>query len=292
MTAALTLAAAAKINLTLHITGRRDDGYHELDSLIGFTTVTDTLTLTPADDIRLHITGSEALGVEPDARNLAVRAARYIQTHLGVTSGVDIKLEKNIPVAAGLGGGSADAAAVISGCMTLWGAPNSNPISDQTLAIELGADVPVCRYGHAARVTGIGDCVESLPQWPQASLVLANPRISLSTADVFKAFDGPIHTADEARFEGKDFAALVAYLADRENSLTAPARIITPIIGDVLDQLGALPGCRLARMSGSGPTCFGLFETEDEANAGQENLRHSQQGWWVEATPLVSRTTP
>ncbi|MDG2243236.1 MAG: 4-(cytidine 5'-diphospho)-2-C-methyl-D-erythritol kinase [Rhodospirillaceae bacterium] len=290
MTAALTLAAAAKINLTLHITGRRDDGYHELDSLIGFTTVTDTLTLRPADDICLHITGPESHGMKPDESNLAVRAARHMQTHLGVTTGVNIELEKNIPVAAGLGGGSADAAAVILGCTTLWGASNSGPISDQTLALHLGADVPMCRHGQAARIRGIGERVETLPPWPKAWLVLANPRISLATADVFNAFDGPIHTTTEVWSEGEAFEALTTYLTKRENSLTAPARAIAPVIGDVLNKLNSLPGCQLARMSGSGPTCFGLFETADEAKAGRENLRQSQPSWWVETTPLVSKT--
>ncbi|NKB44824.1 MAG: 4-(cytidine 5'-diphospho)-2-C-methyl-D-erythritol kinase, partial [Alphaproteobacteria bacterium] len=181
MTAALTLAAAAKINLTLHVTGRRDDGYHDLESLIGFTDIADVLTFKSADTINLRVTGPEAEGVEPDERNLVVRAAHLMQKHLDVSTGIDIELVKNIPVAAGLGGGSADAAAAVSGCMALWGSQTSQPISDQTLASDLGADVPVCRYGRAAQISGIGESFAPALHWPPAWLVLANPRIPVST---------------------------------------------------------------------------------------------------------------
>ena len=287
MTAALTLAAAAKINLTLHLTGRRDDGYHDLDSLIGFTDVVDTLTFRAAETINLQITGSEAEGLEASEDNLVIRAARLMQNHLGVSAGMDIELEKNIPVAAGLGGGSADAAATIAGCMTLWGSSNSNPVSDQSLASDLGADVPICRYGRAARVRGIGETITPASHWPAAWLVLANPRLPLSTADVFKAFDGTFTTRDDVAFDGNDYASFAVYLAERENSLTASALAIAPVIGDVIDGLSALPGCTLARMSGSGPTCFGLFATQEGAESGRQDLSQSHPEWWVKASPLV-----
>ncbi|MBT5239069.1 MAG: 4-(cytidine 5'-diphospho)-2-C-methyl-D-erythritol kinase [Rhodospirillaceae bacterium] len=287
MTAALTLAAAAKINLTLHITGRRDDGYHNLDSLIGFTDVADVLTFRAADTTTLRVTGAEAAGIDAADDNLVVRAARLMQTHLGVSAGMDIELEKNIPVAAGLGGGSADAAATVAGCMALWGSSTSDLISDQTLASDLGADVPVCRYGRAARISGIGETITPTPNWPTAWLVLANPRIPLSTADVFRAFDGKFAAAGDTTFDGADYSSFTAYIAERENCLTSTALAIAPIIGDVLDGLGALSGCSLARMSGSGPTCFGLFGTKEEADVGQQDLSQTHPDWWVRASPLV-----
>ena len=287
MTAALTLAAAAKINLTLHITGQRDDGYHDLDSLIGFTDVSDVLTIKMADSMRLRVKGPESGGVETGDDNLVVRAARLMQNHLGVSTGLDIELEKYIPVAAGLGGGSADAAATVAGCMTLWGSSTSDSISDHTLASDLGADVPICRYGRAARVRGIGEAITPAVNWPAAWLVLVNPRIPVSTADVFKAFDGEFTAPDETAFEGSSYTMFTAYLAERENSLTESAQAIAPVIGNVLDGIASLPGCSLARMSGSGPTCFGLFETMDAANQGRQALSQSHPNWWIKASPLV-----
>lgn len=286
MPAALTLAAAAKINLTLHVVGRRADGYHELDSLIGFTDVTDVLTLRDAAEIRLTVSGPESETIECGDRNLVVQAARLVQSHLGISNGVDMTLEKKIPVAAGLGGGSADAAAAVSGCLALWGTSESDILSDGVLASKLGADVPICRYGRAAQISGIGETITPALNWPAAWLVLVNPRVPLSTASVFSHFDGPFGSAGSQDFKGRDYTAFITFLAGLENSLTAPAMGLAPIIQDVLGEISALPKCDLARMSGSGPTCFGLFESSESAQAASQALASNRPEWWVRPSAL------
>lgn len=288
MTDALILTAAAKVNLTLHITGRRQDGFHILDSLIGFTGVTDTLSFVPADDITLSVSGPEAAGVETDARNLVVRAAKLTQSHTGTMLGAAISLEKNIPVAAGLGGGSADAAAAIAGCLGLWGLEDTPAISNDIIAAELGADVPVCRFGKPARVGGIGESITVLLGWPHAWLVLVNPRIPLSTADVFKAYDGSFRTPDQGSVSGGGFADFIAFLSARGNDLTDAACLAAPVVTEVLQELTALPECALARMSGSGPTCFGLFETKSAASSAAHLMTQNRPDWWSQASPLLT----
>jgi len=286
MTAVLRLSAAAKINLSLHITGRRSDGYHYLDSLIGFTDVCDQLTVTPADDITLSVVGPNGSAIEADDSNLVIRAARLVQKHLGVTSGAAFTLEKNTPVAAGLGGGSADAAAAVAACLALWGTPNSKPITDQILADELGADVPVCRYGRAAHISGIGETIVPALNWPEVWMVLVNPRIALSTKDVFHAFDGEFDVERDRTFKGRSFNEFIKFLSTQKNSLTTPACLIAPQIKSVLEALEQMNGSALARMSGSGPTCFGLFETQDLAEAAARDLGQHHTAWWVKSTPL------
>lgn len=286
MTKALTLNATAKVNLTLHLTGRRADGFHILDSLIGFTGITDKLSFAPAHEIRLSISGPEAAGVEPNDHNLVVRAAKLIQSHTGTTQGAAITLEKNIPVAAGLGGGSADAAATIAGCLKLWGQKNTPQIGDDVLAAKLGADVPVCRYGKPAKVGGIGETIVPAGVWPSTWLVLVNPRVPLSTADVFKAYDGHFRTPTQDSFSGGLFPDFIEFLSRQGNDLTDAACAAAPIVLEVLRDLTDLPDCALARMSGSGPTCFGLFETQDEAERTARLLTQNRQKWWVCATPL------
>ena len=286
MTAALTLAAAAKINLSLHVVGRRKDGYHKLESLIGFTDVTDVLTLREAAEIKLTVVGPESGTIACDDRNLVVQAARLVQSHLGVSNGVDMTLEKNIPVAAGLGGGSADAAATVSGCLELWSTSDNEMLSDVTLASALGADVPICRYGRAAQVSGIGETITSATNWSAVWLVLVNPRVPLSTTSVFAHFDGPFGSTGRQDFKGSDYAEFITFLAGLENSLTAAAIDLAPVIQDVLGEIGALPKCALARMSGSGPTCFGLFGSPESAQAASQTLASARPEWWVRPSAL------
>lgn len=286
MTVILRLSAAAKVNLSLHITGRRSDGYHYLDSLIGFTNVCDLLTVSRSDDITLKVTGPNGSAIEADDRNLVVRAAKLVQKHFGISSGAAFTLEKNTPVAAGMGGGSADAAAAVTACLALWGTPDSKPITDQILADELGADVPVCRYGRAAHISGIGETITPALNWPDAWLVLVNPNITLSTKEVFSAFDGEFDLACDRTFKGRSFDEFVGFLFAQQNSLTTPACLIAPQIKSVLEALEKVSGCALARMSGSGPTCFGLFETQDLAETAAGELGRHQTEWWVKSTPL------
>lgn len=286
MTDAFTLTAAAKINLTLHITGRRDDGYHILDSLIGFTGVTDELSFAPANTLTFRMTGPEAGTIETDDQNLVVKAARLAQTHTGVTQGALITLNKNIPAAAGLGGGSADAATTVEGCLKLWNQSSPKTLSDAVLASDLGADVPVCRFGQPAHVGGIGERIAAATGWPLCWVVLVNPRVPLSTADVFKAYDGRFRESDAPPFAGGSFSDFADYLNDQGNDLTEAACKAAPVVKDVLQDLSTLEGCGLSRMSGSGPTCFALFESESRAATAAQTLTQRRPEWWIRATPL------
>jgi 4-diphosphocytidyl-2-C-methyl-D-erythritol kinase len=289
----VTVAAAAKVNLALHIVGRRDDGFHLLESLIGFTEIADHITLTASDDISLDVSGPEQKALTDSNDNLIIRAARLVKDHVNGTGGAHFALEKHIPVAAGLGGGSADAAATVQGCETLWNITSTVPIGDATLAAGLGADVPVCRFGRAAWVWGIGERVTPAPSWPDLWMVLVNPRIPVPTAKVFQAFSGQLKKPEIQSGAGPTWSPsvddFIEFLASRENSLTDAALSIAPVIAEVLAVISAAPECLLARMSGSGPTCFGLFASESEAQTAAKALAGGKPAWWVRATRLVSR---
>ncbi len=294
MTVSVTVDAPAKINLALHVTGRRDDGFHLLDSLVGFAGICDRVTVSPADDITLTVTGPEADNVPTTDDNLAVQAAQFIRTLLNINTGVNIVLDKHIPVSAGLGGGSADAAAVLKACRRLWDKPLNNSIDDVALANVLGADVPVCHFGRAARVTGIGETVAAVTAWPNAWMVLVNPRVPLSTAQVFDAFSEPADEQQTESFIASGWGASAEDFADRlkqsQNSLTDTAKSLAPVIGEVLTALEAAPNCLLTRMSGSGPTCFSLFDTEAYAQAAAATLSAEESSWWVRSTQLLAET--
>jgi 4-diphosphocytidyl-2-C-methyl-D-erythritol kinase len=278
--------APAKINLDLCITGRRPDGYHELDSLVVFGPPADRLILEPADRLTLELGGSfaRALAALPD--NLVLRAARRLADHATRLPKVRIRLAKNLPVAAGLGGGSADAAATLRGLNRLWrlglGVADLEP-----LARELGADVPVCLGMRPARMRGIGERLEPVTGLPPLRLLLVNPGRALATAAVFGGLGGLPAPVPEHGPPPRDFRALVAWLRARANHLEPPARRLEPAIDAVLTALAAQPGCELARMSGSGATCFGLFAAQAELEAAAGRLRRAQPGWWV-APSLVA----
>ena len=274
--------APAKVNLDLRITGRRPDGYHELDSLVVFTGWADQLTFTRHRRLTLELSGPFATALDDAAGNLVLRAARRLAEHAGCLPHVRIALDKRIPVAAGLGGGSADAAATLRGLSRLW----QLELRDADLlplALELGADVPVCLRSGPARMRGIGERIEPI-ELPVFELVLANPNQAVSTAQVFTGL-GAIATAsgpEEPVPTGR--ADLLAWLRARGNDLEAPARRIAPVIGEVLATLGAQPGCRLARMSGSGATCFGVFDDEQAAARAARAMRQARPSWWVIST--------
>ena len=286
---ALNVPAAAKINLYLHITGQRPDGYHFLDSLVAFAGVHDTVTLSPAPDLTLslELDGPYAGDLPEVGGNLALQAAEWLRQAAGCDAGAAIRLEKKLPVASGIGGGSADAAAVLGGMVRLWGL-DAAEINLPDIALDLGADVPVSLFGEAAFVGGIGEEIVRAPALPPAWLVLVNPGVALSTPAVFEARDGLFSKPGRFDDSPATAAVLAEFLARTGNDLTAAAIGIEPVIGDVLKALEAAEEVLLARMSGSGATCFGLFaETAAAARAAAE-ISRAQPGWWVRATPLLA----
>lgn len=269
--------APAKINLHLHVVGRRTDGYHLLDSLVVFAGIGDRLTVSPSGRLTLSVTGPFASGLEAEADNLVLRAAQALAARAGIPATGALVLEKNLPVASGIGGGSADAAATLRLLCRFW---QLEPTVFGSLAASLGADVPVCLASRPALMSGIGEVLAPAPALPDAGIVLVNPGVAVSTPAVFRARTGPF--SDPAGFPEsgwRDAGALVAALQATRNDLEPPARQLAPAIGDALDTLAAIPGCLLARMSGSGATCFGLFPSTRAARAAaQATIR---DGWWV-----------
>lgn len=271
--------APAKVNLTLHVTGQRADGYHLLDSLVVFADVGDRITALPADNLSLTIDGPRAAGLAADADNLVLRAAQMMGGR-----GAALRLTKHLPVSSGIGGGSADAAATLRALARLWQVPLPRP---EAIAI-LGADVPVCLLGQSCRMSGVGEHLEPLAALPPVWLVLANPGVPLSTPSVFAALTerrGAPMPASLPRFAST--ADLAGFLSLQRNDLEAAARGLAPVIGSVLQALAAQEGCLLARMSGSGATCFGLFASATAANAAACAVGQAQAGWWVAAAKVL-----
>lgn len=256
--------APAKINLCLHVTGRRADGYHLLDTLVAFCTVGDVLTLREGP-LSLNLTGPEAEGLRAEPDNLILRAARLMGAQAAIT------LDKRLPVSSGIGGGSADAAAALRGLHALTG--TSLPTGTE----QLGADVPMCLSSTPARVRGIGERVEPM-RLPPLHLVLVNPRVPVATPDVFRALSRRENPPLPPLTDWPDATALIDWLGGTRNDLEPPALKVAPVITEVL---AALSGARFARMSGSGATCFGLFDTAEEADAAAGEIRKARPNWWV-----------
>ena len=262
--------APAKVNLYLHVTGRRPDGYHLLDSLAVFPAVGDWLWATPASALSLEVAGAFGAALAGEADNLVLRAARA----LGGSAGARIVLEKHLPGAAGMGGGSADAAAALRLLCRLWGLPAPAP----SVGVALGADVAVCIGSQPARMGGVGEVLTPAPELPAAGMVLVNPGVSLATQDVFRARACGFSAPAELPAGWPDAAAMAGDLAALRNDLEPPAIALRPVIGSVLAALSAAPGCLLARMSGSGATCFGLFPDAAAAEVAARAL--ARPGWW------------
>ncbi len=268
--------AFAKINLDLRVCGRRADGYHDLDSLVVFAETGDLLTFEPSDGLSLLIEGPFREGLPDDDRNLVVRAASALARMVGREPDVQITLEKILPVASGLGGGSADAAATLRGLCKLWGLPLD--LADLApLARSLGADVPVCLGSTSARIQGIGDHLTSMPSPSGLSIVLVNPGIAVSTPDVFRELTVHSGARDPASLD----CSHPPQFLDGVNDLEMPAIRIAPVIGAVLDALRNQSGCVFARMSGSGATCIGQFDDVAKREHAVRVLSMSHPGWWV-----------
>jgi 4-diphosphocytidyl-2-C-methyl-D-erythritol kinase len=273
--------APAKINLFLHVGDKRADGFHALQSLVAFTEAGDDLTFAPAERLTLAIDGPFGAGLSAGEDNLIVRAAKALGP-----GGAAIALTKNLPVASGIGGGSADCAATLRGLNALWGLGRDTAML-QGIGAGLGSDVPVCITSAPQWMEGRGEILTELPALPDIAIVLVNPGVGVPTGKVFAALkqrrgvDLPL----PPKFAGA--ADLIAYLKGTSNDLEAPARVIAPVIGDVLDFVAG-EGALLSRMSGSGATCFGLFENGTDAARVAAAIRAAHPDWWAVASRLAA----
>jgi 4-diphosphocytidyl-2-C-methyl-D-erythritol kinase len=285
--APLVETAPAKINLTLRVLGRRKDGYHELESLVVFADLADTLTLQPGGTAALDVCGPFAAASGPVADNLVLKALAALRQRVDGLQAGRFLLEKRIPVAAGIGGGSADAAAALRLLARVNGIAPDNPRL-ATAALMVGADVPVCLEARPRIMRGLGERLSAPLDLPSLPAVLVNPGVPLATRAVFAKFvrapGGPDSLGDVPR----GFDALIEFLHRHGNDLTDAAIACVPAIADVLDALRVLPGVRLARMSGSGPTCFALFGSRDEASAAAQRLTAAHKDWWIAPANLAN----
>lgn len=286
--ARLSVVAPAKLNLFLHVGDKRPDGYHALQSLVAFAESGDVLQLEEASELTLAVSGPFAAQIPRGDGNLALKAARALSEEFSKRPrGASIVLEKNLPVAAGLGGGSSDAAAVLRGLNVLWslGRPEDELIE---LARTLGSDVPACVLARTCWMEGRGEHVFATPQLPPLEMVLVNPGVLLPTAGVFASLNARTGTsAMEPPGRIERLWDLVAYLEDSGNDLEAPATLIQPVIDEVLEALHHEPACVFAQMSGSGATCFGLFDGREYAHGAAERIALDHPGWWVRATRIA-----
>lgn len=276
--------APAKINLALHVTGRRPDGYHELDSVVTFANLVDDVHVFPARQDRLTLAGPYA-GALGSGTNLVETARDRLRALIvergGTAPAVEIRLAKNLPVASGIGGGSADAAAALRGLTRLWEATVSK--ADLAgLAETLGADVPMCLVSRPVAARGIGEVLEPLVPFPSFDMVLVNPGEAVATPAVFAALEKRENSPPTYPAAWGTAREAAAHLAAMRNDLEAPARKIAPAIGDVLDEIAAT-GPWLARMSGSGATCFGLYEGAEPARQAAAAISARHPGWYVRA---------
>jgi 4-diphosphocytidyl-2-C-methyl-D-erythritol kinase len=272
-------AAPAKLNLNLQIVGRRADGFHLLDSLVAFSDIGDVLTVEAGEDVSLVIDGPFAHGLSAGSDNLVLRAAMALKEASGTKAGAALRLTKHLPVASGIGGGSADAAAALRAVSRLW--QLDLPLA--AMAARLGADVPACLASQTCWMAGIGEVLEPCAVLPDAGLVLANPGIGLATPSVFKRRGGPFTAARRFGIP-TTVAEFARELGRASNDLAAAAQELVPEIQILLGHLGALPGVRLTRMSGSGATCFALFDSREAALRAAKALElQVPAGWWVAA---------
>ncbi|MYA86876.1 MAG: 4-(cytidine 5'-diphospho)-2-C-methyl-D-erythritol kinase [Boseongicola sp. SB0662_bin_57] len=275
---AVEVAAPAKVNLTLHVTGQRKDGYHLIDSLVAFAPVHDRLVIKSGPSLELAVTGAESAMVPSGMKNLALRAAALVQD----SAGSSVLLEKRLPVAAGVGGGSADAAAVLRG---LAAHREDLPAIART-ALALGADVPMCLACRPCRVGGIGEEITFVDLSPIPAL-LVNPRTPVSTAKVFAGMarrDNPLMSGSLP--SARDVPGVIEWLSAQRNDLEPVALKEAPVIADVLELLRTSPGCGLARVSGSGATCFGLFDDDRLAREAEARIAELHPDWWLASGQL------
>ncbi len=282
-------AAPAKINLALHVTGQRPDGFHDLESLVAFAEIGDDLDAFPADEDSLVLAGPFASALSPGQSNLVLKAVSAFRRAWpdAVPHGLELRLAKNLPVASGIGGGSADAAAALR----LMNALSAAPASDgelAELAVSLGADVPVCLFSRPCLVHGIGEVVQPLAEFPQAHIVLVNPLVAVATAEIFRHLHQRQNPPLPPLPDQLSHAAMLGlWMKETRNDLQSAAIAVVPQIGALIEELQGLQGCVAARMSGSGATVFGLFGSGALAHQAAQDLRKNFPDYWVAAAPLV-----
>ncbi len=282
----VSVQAPAKVNLYLHVTGRRPDGYHLLDSLFVFTTDGDVVSVRDSETLSLKLTGEYAGVLSLTQDNIVLKAAKALADMAGVRPKAEITLEKNLPVASGIGGGSTDAAATLKALIRLW---NLNVPEEKLyeIALKLGADVPSCLASKAVQVSGIGDVLTPAPALPELFVLLVNPNKPVSTPAVFKTRAPVFSKANPFTQDIPDFDCFIKELEARHNDLCDAACRLEPSVRFVLDALSADPLCRLAAMSGSGGTCFGLFPCSGDAALCRERIRAVHPEWWFLNTRAV-----
>ena len=269
--------ARAKVNLALHITGRRGDGYHLLDSLVVFPEIGDRIEVEAASGLSLTIDGPFAQDLGTGEDNLVLKAAELIRP---VGKGAAVHLTKSLPIASGIGGGSADAAATLRALSRLW-----DVSLDQADVLALGADVPVCLASEPSRMQGIGEDISRISELPEFWIVLVNPGAKVSTPAVFKGLSS-VDNAPLRDLPNPDLPGLIAWLSDQRNDMEAAAISIEPQVGEVLERLNGIDDCAIARMSGSGATCFGIFKTAEAALKARAELANVHPMWWCAAAPV------
>lgn len=273
--------APAKVNLSLHLRGRRADGYHWLESLAVFPAISDRLSVAPGKGLTLQINGPFGAGLTLEPDNLVMRAGRALAAAHGLAPDAALRLEKHLPVASGIGGGSSDAAAALRLLARQW-----RVAIPDGLALTLGADVPVCLGApRPCLMAGIGEQLTPPPPMPGFWMVLVNPGVAVATGAVFAAIEQRDNPPGPPPPTLANFDMLIGWLSQQRNDMQPAAVSICPAIADVLAALGGAP---LVRMSGSGATCFSLHESKAKATAQAERLRHAQNDWWIVAAPVAA----
>lgn len=283
----LTIFAPAKLNLFLHITKRLSNGYHALDSLVAFADIGDIITIESAPSFSFHVKGpfadsfkEEECSAFLNGENLVIKAARSLSQVADHSLNIKITLTKNLPLSSGLGGGSSDAAATIWGLQELWNLPHD---ADYIIPLmtKLGADVPVCLNCRPTIMQGVGDILLPAPTMPEIPLLLINPMISCATQDIFLHHNGTFKKKTSLPKSFNSVFDLAETLRTLENDLFEPALNLIPKIGNVINALNAQEHCLFSRMSGSGASCFGLFETIEHAENTAEKISAENPDWWV-----------
>lgn len=282
------MLAPAKINLDLRITGRRSDGYHLLDSIVAFTEFGDELTAELCDNLKIEISGPFASKLDVADDNLILKAARFVCEEAGVEPNLKFHLTKNLPVSSGIGGGSADAAAAMKLTRDLLALEIEDSVFHK-IAVEIGADVPVCLRSVTSHMCGIGDEIQPLDLDDELHILLVNPGVSVSTPDIFNHYAASNLDFDSQRQISRceiHLPLMIGVLKDSRNSLQTSACTLNKEVVDVLNVLGNTSGVLLSRMSGSGATCFALFQSYEDCRSAADKVRVLKENWWVKETKI------